>query len=62
MSSLQLERDFAKPTDVRANLTAALASRNLGWRLVEIRVGKRSTAASVATALEKLSVHMDDVS
>jgi len=32
-----------------------------GGRLVEIRVVKRSAAASVATALEKLSVRVDDV-
>jgi len=46
---------------VRAYPTAALAAGNLGGRLVETRVGKRSTAASVTAALEKLSVHVDDV-
>jgi len=44
---------------VRANPTAALASRNLGWRLPEIRVVKRRAAASVTTTLEKLSVHVE---
>jgi hypothetical protein len=47
---------------VRANLTAAFAPGNLGWRLVETRVVKRRAAASVATALEKLSVHVGDIS
>jgi hypothetical protein len=46
---------------VRANPAAAFASGNLGWRLVEIRVVKGSAAASVATALEKFSVHVDNV-
>jgi hypothetical protein len=34
---------------MRANLTAAFAPGNLGWRLVETRVVKRRAAASPAT-------------
>jgi hypothetical protein len=47
---------------VRTNPTAAFTSGNFDWRLTEIRVVKGRAAASVATALEKLSVHVDDVS
>jgi hypothetical protein len=43
---------------VRANPTAAFTAGKFGWRLVEIRVVKWSAIASVATALEKLSVHV----
>jgi len=59
---MQFERDFAKPADVRANPAAALAAGDFGWWLVEIRVVKRRAAASAATALEQLSVHVNDVS
>jgi hypothetical protein len=59
---IQFERHFAEPADVRANPTAAFAPRNFGWRLVEIRVVKWSAAACVAAALEKLSMHVDNVS
>jgi hypothetical protein len=62
IDSIQLERHLAEPADVRAYPTAAVASGNLGGRPIEIRVVKRSVAASVATALEKLSVHVDNVS
>jgi hypothetical protein len=61
IDSIQLERHFAKPADVRANPTAASAPGDFGWRLVEIHVAKSWAAAGVATALEKLSVHVDDV-
>ncbi len=60
--AIQLEWHFAEPADVRANPTAAFASWDFGWRFVEIGVGKWSAAASVAAALEKLPVHVDDVS
>jgi hypothetical protein len=46
---------------VGANPTAASASGDFGGRIVEIRVVKWRVAASVATALEKLSVHVDNV-
>jgi hypothetical protein len=58
---IQFERHFPEPADVRSNPTTALASRNLGWRFVEIRVGKWRAAASIATTLEKLAVHVDNV-
>jgi hypothetical protein len=61
MDSIQFKRHFAKPADVRANPTAAFAPRNCGWRLIEIGVVKRTAAARVTPALEKLSVHMDNV-
>jgi hypothetical protein len=47
---------------MRTNPTAAFAPRDLGWRFVKTRIFKWSTAASVAAALEKLSVHVDDIS
>ena len=39
-------------------LGTAFAPGHLGWRIVEIRAVKWSAAATVATALEKLSVHV----
>jgi hypothetical protein len=45
---------------VRANPTAAFAPGHFGWRIVEIRVVKWNVAATVATALEKLSVRVDN--
>ena len=33
-----------------------------GWRLVEIRVVKWRAVASLATTLEKLTVHVNDLS
>ena len=62
INPIQFERYFAKPTDVRANPPAASAPGNFGWRLVNVRVVKRRAVASVATAHEKLSVHVDDLS
>jgi hypothetical protein len=47
---------------VRANSTAAFTPGSLGWRFVEIYVVKRRAAASLAAALEKLSVHVDNIS
>jgi len=46
---------------VRTNQTAAFTAGNFGWRFVDVRVVKWRAAASVAAALEKLSVHVDDV-
>ena len=46
---------------MRANLAAAFTPGDFGWRLVEIRVVKRRAAASVAAALEKLSVHVNNL-
>jgi hypothetical protein len=60
IDSIQFKRHFAKPADVRANLAAAFTPGDFGWRLVEIRVVKRRAAASVAAALEKLSVHVNN--
>jgi len=62
IDSIQFKRHFAEPADVRANLAAAFTPANIGRRLVEIRVVKRRAAASVAAALEKLSVHVDNFS
>jgi hypothetical protein len=62
INSLQLERHLAEPADVGANLTTTFASWYLRWRLPEIRVVKWRAAARVATTLEKLSVHVGDVS
>jgi hypothetical protein len=60
IDSIQFKRHFAEPADVRANLAAAFTPGDFGWRLVEIRVVKRRAAASVAAALEKLSVHVNN--
>jgi len=59
--AIQFERHFAEPADVRANPSAALAPGKLGWRIVGIGVMKRRSAATVAAALEKFPVHVDDV-
>jgi hypothetical protein len=50
----------AVPADVRANSTAAPTLGRFGWRIVEIRVVKRRAVATVATAFEEFSVHVDD--
>ena len=47
---------------MRTNPIPAFAARDFGWRLVKIRIFKWSTAASVAAAFKKFSVHMDDIS
>jgi hypothetical protein len=59
--AIQLERHFAEPANVRANPSAALAPGKLGWRIIEISVFKRWSAATVAAALEEFPVHVDDV-
>jgi len=61
IDSIQLERHFAEPADVRANPTAASAPWEFDGRFVEIRVVKWGAATGVATAFEKLAVHVDDV-
>jgi len=61
IDSIQFERHFAEPADVGTNPTAASAPGDFGRRRVEIRVVKCRAAASIATALEKLSVHVNDV-
>src|SRR5208337_3842368 len=61
IDSIQLERHLSEPADVRTDLPAALASRYFIQRLVEIRVVKRRAAAAIATALEELSVHVNNV-
>jgi hypothetical protein len=58
--AIQVERHFAEPADVRSNATSAFAPGHFGWRIVEICIVKWSAAATVATALEKLSVHVDN--
>jgi hypothetical protein len=58
--AIQVERHFAEPTDVRANPSSALASGKLRWRIVGRRVVKWRSGASVAAALEKFAVHVDD--
>src|ERR1019366_1498825 len=60
IDSIQMEWHFAEPANVWTNPTAALTPGYLGWRLVEVRVVKGRAAASVATTLEKLSVHVAD--
>jgi hypothetical protein len=60
INSIQFERHFAEPANVRANPTAASATGDFGWRFVEICVVKWRAAASVATVLEKFPVHVDD--
>jgi hypothetical protein len=60
IDSIQFKRHFAKPADVRANPTAAFAPGDFGWRIVEICVVKWRAVATVATALEKLTVHVDN--
>jgi hypothetical protein len=46
---------------VGPNPAAAWASRDLGRRLINVRVIKRGAVASIATALEKFSMHMGHV-
>ena len=58
---VQFERHFAKPADVRANPSAALAPGNLGRRLVNIPVLEGWSAASIAAALEQFPVHVDNL-
>jgi hypothetical protein len=60
VNPIQFERHLAEPADVRANPTAAFAPVHFGWRIVEICIVKWSAAATVATAPEKLSVHVDN--
>jgi hypothetical protein len=43
---------------VRVNSTAAFATGHFCWRIVEVPVVKWSAGATVATALEELSVHV----
>jgi hypothetical protein len=62
IDSIQVEGHFSEPADVGTNLTAAFTPRNFIRRLVETRVVERRAAAGIATALEKLSMHVDDVS
>jgi hypothetical protein len=62
MDSIQLETYFAEPADVWTNPTAAFAPGNFGRRFVEICVDERRDVASIAAALEQLSVHVNDVS
>jgi hypothetical protein len=62
IDSIQCERHFAKPTDVRANPASAFAPGKLGWRLMEICVLKWQAVARIAAVLEKLAMHVDDAS
>jgi len=58
--SIQLERHFAKPADVRSNSTSAVAAGKLGWKIVGGRVVKWCSGASIAAALKQFAVHVDD--
>ncbi len=60
VDSIQLKRDFAEPANVRANPSAAVATRKLGWESIGVCVAERRSVAGVAAALEKLAVHVDD--
>jgi hypothetical protein len=58
--SIQLERHFAKPADVRSNSTSAVAAGKLGWKIVGGRVVKWRSGASIAAALKQFAVHVDN--
>jgi hypothetical protein len=58
--TIQIERHFAEPADVRANPAAAFAPGKLGWRIVGVGVAERRQVAPVAAALEEFAVHVDD--
>jgi len=57
---LQLKRSLAEPADVRADFASAGAAWNLTGRFVERGVREGREATGVATALEKLAVHVED--
>jgi hypothetical protein len=61
LNSIQLERNFPEPADMRANPAAAFAPGNFSGRIVEVPVGERLAAASVAATFEEFSVHVDNV-
>jgi len=57
---IEVEGHFAEPADVRTNPAAAFAPGNLGGRVERVRVIEGRAAASVAAALEKLAVHVNN--
>lgn len=58
---IEVEGSFAEPADVRADLSAAFATRDGGGLFVELRIFKRRARARIAAGFEKFAVHVDDV-
>ncbi len=58
--AIQFKWFFTEPANVRANPPTALASGQLGWRIIGACVVKRWSAAPFAAALEEFAVHVDD--
>jgi hypothetical protein len=59
--SIQIERHFAKPANIRTYPAAALALGKVGCRGIDALIVKWRSAAGIAAALKKLTVHVDDI-
>jgi hypothetical protein len=59
--SIQIERLFAKPANMRAYPAAAFAPGKVGCRVIDARIAKWRSSAPIAAALKKLAVHVDDI-